>query len=196
MKHHVVVEGMDGTGKSTLIQTIMEKCRSKFFTGVSNPYFDLHPRASSSVDGPVASLDHWVEKDVALMPYFTGPNIYDRHPLISEPIYGPVTRGKVPGKFNDPGWIRYFRNRLVHQGTVIIFCDPGWEVIQSNLDKSADAQMPGVIEKSSVLYDYYCDASLAWPGLQMRYDYTKTDIGTVLRNLRHLFSDMEVTRRG
>lgn len=158
MLRHIVVEGPDGAGKTTLIDKIV-----KGFGYVQ------HPRASRSVEGPVADLDQWVVNDLNGLGKFP-PSIFDRHPLISEPIYGPICRGKVPGNFNQTWWVNTMRARLACHALVIL-CLPPFDIVKDQATKAA--QMPGVLDNLPRIYDAY--QRMTWVGVQMRYDRTRVD---------------------
>lgn len=161
---HIIVEGMDGTGKSNLVQAIMDSHLSKRFA--------LHARASTSKGGPVDDLEGWVERDLATMGTGTQTYIYDRHPLISEPIYGPVCRGAMPGSFNSPQWLEARRQTLRHW-CVVIWCIPPWMTVKNNLVDTAGNHMQGVMENARQLYYLYDYTSYTWPGASIRYDYAR-----------------------
>lgn len=169
---HVVVEGCDATGKDGLLDALI-KYRAP---GIgSTPHFTMHPRASTSLGGPVSNLDSWVMDDLASMPTQT-PSLYNRHPLISELIYAKyrkVTPG-LRGKFRQPPWVK-LNQHIMAQHCVVVFCAPPWEVVKHNLMVSgADAHMPGVFDNAQVLYLDYLRMAGEWPGPKMWYNYTFT----------------------
>lgn len=164
-RRHIVVEGMDGTGKDTLIDSLMAY---KFWP--TSPR--LHERASTSLGGPVSSLDQWVMRDLSMM-HLHPFDIYNRHPLISEPIYAPyrlVNRG-LSGLFQSKSWIAMNRQLLCEQA-VVVFCVPPWEVVHGNLLKTPNAHMPGVIINARTLYNSYLDTIGNWSGDYIHYNYT------------------------
>lgn len=172
MPRHIIVEGMDGSGKDTLISTL----QSLF------PFHLLHQRASTSLGGPVADLTNWTVLDVLTMSR-QPPSIYNRHPLISEPIY--ATRRLVnPGlnpPWDNPEWLTTY-SRLAAFHSVLVLCHPPFGVVSANLDKTPDGHMPGVSENRKELHDAY--STLVWPGRSMRYDYTKDtpeDVAAIIR---------------
>lgn len=180
MLRHIVVEGVDGSGKSTLIRELANWRAADAGT----PHFTLPgKRSSSSTGGPVADLDKWVEQDALVMPW-RPPTIYDRHPLISEPIYGPICRNILPGRFNSPTWLGMYRARLAGY-VLVIWCSPPLEEIVKNVTKSE--QMAGVTENVIPLANAYRRTSMVWPGVQLRYDYTRTSITSVLSHIQTLF---------
>lgn len=77
----IVVEGVDGSGKTTLIQSLREASICHFVTlSRSSPPKTLEE---------ITDVLMWMEKGAMM----ATPLICDRHPLISEPIYGNVLRG-------------------------------------------------------------------------------------------------------
>lgn len=173
---HIIVEGMDGTGKTGLITALMDDTRI-------SAIFKLHERASSSIEGPVPALDKWTTHDVTTMD--TQPqSIYDRHPVISEPIYGPICRGTMPGKFNRPAWL-YLMTRTVSHNCVIIWCQPPWLDIHHNVYNGQ--HMAGVVDNAQNLYYAYRQRSASWRGVSIRYDYTRHDKNRVAERVLTIF---------
>jgi broad-specificity NMP kinase len=77
----IVIEGPDGSGKSTLAQRLRDECdRYMWFLRAST-----YPRDLLELQGAVDLLHY------AKMMRF--PTVTDRHPIISEMIYGHVRRG-------------------------------------------------------------------------------------------------------
>jgi hypothetical protein len=162
MRRHIIIEGMDGSGKDTLIESLLPKF----------PNHTLHARASTSLGGPVDNLADWTVQDVTTM-HQQPPSIYNRHPLVSEPIYAKY-RSVKPGLIgvwaNEP-WVISFR-RLASTASVMVICQPPFNIVRANLRESGShAHMPGVYEHMLELYTEY--ATLVWPGPVIRYDYLK-----------------------
>lgn len=171
MRRHVIVEGMDGSGKDTLIASLQ-----KLFSGHT-----LHDRASTSLGGPVPDLASWVVNDTNLMPALV-PSIYNRHPLVSEPIYAPVREVNkgLTGVWTNQAWLTAMR-REVSKHAVLVVCHPSYYVVSDNLIRSGrDAHMPGVMENRLHLYTEY--ATMVWPGPSIRYNYM-TDTPDTLAEL-------------
>jgi hypothetical protein len=141
----VIVEGMDGTGKTNLVQHINR-----------NTLLPLRPRACTSDGGPIDTLMEWVEN--YLKDDMGG--IYDRHPLISEFIYGPAIRGYAHKAFTDDA-VKLSRlfGEFYFQKPIIIYCDPGWFATYQNLLKNHNAadsdHLKGVVKNAALLYDLY-----------------------------------------
>lgn len=183
-QRHVIVEGMDASGKDTLITALLTM-KAQFHDDL--PHFELHERASTSLGGPVPLLDEWVEDDLDHMTD-NRPYVYNRHPLISEPIYGPVTRGHMLGRFTDPSWIKHSRE-LAARHCMVVFCRPPFSTVRANLARTPHGHMPGVMENASRLYDRYDDYMVQWPGRSVIYDYTVSKAYKLMRTLRPIIQN-------
>lgn len=173
MRKHIIVEGMDGSGKDTLIEKLQ-----RFF-----PDHTLHRRASTSLGGPVADIAAWAATDVRTMDV-QPKSIYNRHPLISEPIYAPyreVNNGLKP-PWNNEVWVGTYR-RLAAKEAVLVLCDPPFTTVRENLKRSGpDAHMPGVFGNMAHLWREY--HTLVWPGTCIRYDYTVSAVEPLVSLIR------------
>lgn len=179
---NVIVEGMDASGKDTLIAKLTEWL----------PNHTLHERASTSLGGPVANLAEWVARDAVRMSE-TGPWIYNRHPVISEPIYGKYRPGKpTEESFTNAAWLDAYR-RIVAAESVLIVCSPPYYRVRETLrEQGPDAHMPGVYDNQLDLWLSYIE--LPWPGPIIRYDYTKHTDGGLLGLLRRAIDGKETGR--
>lgn len=154
----VIVEGPDGSGKTTLIQKSERNLMAR--------------HCDSS--GPFKELAKWVEQDLDNPP---PPNaIYDRYPLISEPIYGPIIRGTLPEGFNSGPWLKYCWRHLLAQTPLIIICLPPLETVITNV-LGPDEQMSGVTSNITTIYWLYWayahQMRAQAPGIFSVYDYTR-----------------------
>lgn len=172
-RQHIIVEGMDGSGKDFLINQLL----------VLFPTHARHERASTSLGGPVANLAEWVTNDVTTM-RDQPASIYNRHPLISEPIYADrrhVNTG-LRGVWTSEAWIDACRRAAAPFCTLVI-CQPDWPTIKDNLTRSGEgAHMPGVLDHAEELYREY--QNLVWPGPTIRYNYREDNIfvlGSLIR---------------
>lgn len=152
----IIIEGCDGTGKTTLIKGLVQDCR-----------LEQHSRASDSIKGPVSDLFAWAYRDVRSWSSYARPMIYDRHPFISEYIYGPMTRNTIPRSFINPGSINIWREFVSR--SLIIICQPPLSVVLDNL--KAEDQMSGVLEHAEGIWSQYAALERAIPVLT--YDYTQ-----------------------
>lgn len=170
MYGNVILEGPDGGGKTTLIRHFLQKGMRQ------------HPRASHSTGGPVPALDTWVTNH-------SNPGtgwVFDRHPLISEPIYGPICRGKVPGQFNDPRWVEEETRRCAADN-VLVLCLPPQAIARENAGK--DGQMVGVLDHYDEIYNAYL--RLWWPGVIIRYDYTRRwNVSDLMAHIDQVIDEM------
>lgn len=158
---HVIVEGPDGSGKTSLI----EKLRQNI------PHLTHHLKASTSQGGPIPDLAQWTVTDVQTMAS-QAPSIYDRHPLISEPIYGSLLRTEQDSKFFNADWISLNLQRA-SQNSLLLLCMPRFYSIEKNVRASQDNQMGGVVENIETivhLYNMFYELRV-WPGVLATYDY-------------------------
>ncbi len=157
----IVLEGPDGGGKTTLLEQLCEEF----------PDLVVHPRASSSgpTGGPVADLYGWAREDVNS--WFDRPlGFYDRHPLVSEYIYGPVCRGRIDPQFHATSLRRDFARRAL-----LVVCLPPLEAVRASV--SDDRDMPGVVTGIDAIWTLYASLRACWPvstGI-VHYDWTEPD---------------------
>lgn len=168
----VIVEGPDGSGKSTLVAQLAHDLS-----------LEVQPRACSSEDGiDMATLRDWVDYDMS-RPIHTSM-LYDRHPLISEPIYGPILRGRMADGFNDPFWLMRRLIELDGKEPRIIYCLPPWEEVGENVERMHAAtteHMTAVLRNARALYDAYAyraalAATSSGSSVINLWDYTTDDI--------------------
>jgi len=132
----IVVEGFDNSGKSTLVRKL------------SN-YLPNHRMAHSP--GPLGFwLFDWVSDEFRRMT--KSPRvIYDRFPLISEMVFGPILRGKTV--FPDYVW-RFYWNSLLTFDPFLIYTRPTDDhLILDTL--GARPQMDGVTAHAPALLQAY-----------------------------------------
>ena len=172
MLRHIIVEGCDGSGKTTLVTKL-----TKSFA------FPIHERASSSLDGPRPDADVWALEDVNTMAK-QPQSIYDRHPCISEPIYAPIVRRVRPiGLFAEPGFADSLR-AMASEHALLVLCYPPFSFVRRNVfdeGPGVNGQMVGVQDNLRTLYRAYRDVGMVWPGhiiwwngwQSTSYDYNK-----------------------
>lgn len=171
----IILEGPDGAGKTTLLQSLAN----------AFPQVPIHPRASSSVEGPVQNLYEWAVKDLDSWGE-EATSFYDRHPLISEYIYGPVTRN-APSRGFVSRYATKLRQQLYHQA-LVIFCLPGQAVVRENVSKNP--QMAGVVENIDRIYSMYSFLARTWPGRSVRYNYNRPEsTASVILQVRQYIQD-------
>jgi len=154
----IVVEGMDGSGKSGLVKRLSGELK-----------VPIHARACKSTDGPVDKLYEWVVEDVTSLRWQPF-SVYDRHPLISEYIYGPITRQTVSPQFYTEHAAKM--SELFANSVLIVYCDPGPDEVFKNVLEGK--HMDGVTEHASRLYYAYRTFMHYWPGNRpVVWDYTQ-----------------------
>lgn len=168
---HVIVEGPDGSGKDTLIEYLAAEM------GLA-----IHTRASESATGPVPDLKGWVDNDMTTIAA-APPSIYNRHPVISEPIYAVLARKVEPQPpFGSTDYVRTLKSQLA-QYCVVVWCMPPRATVIGNVS-SGRVDMPGVREHIGNIHSAYVLAGGAWPGVQMTYDYTQMQASAIVNRLR------------
>lgn len=160
----IVVEGVDASGKSTLLENARLDIKKRYFVIARHsqrPYVlsdALHFMRATKYASDLCALDL----------------ICDRHPLISEPIYGPLLRGghlfESHGEYCEPeARAGYFADNVER----IIYCRPPDHIIEENLGRLP--QLAGIKEKIWELLDAYDKemAELMKCGIPVIvYDYT------------------------
>ncbi len=172
----IIVEGPDGAGKTTLIKKLS-----------ADLHVPVHERAVTSdgvptlstQNGRAANLAVWSFNDIRTMPE-QPMSIYDRYPLVSEYVYGPVVRGFLDSNFISP--IMHLAIRQLAVKSLVIFCRPPNDEIAENLfGAPAKDEMAGVAVKYQELAAAYDALKMFWPGDCIGYDYTRNnDYGNVL----------------
>lgn len=173
----VIVEGCDGAGKTTLIQ----KLQYDF------PQLELHPRFATSKEGPLDNLATLVYEDEAEMA--SRRWLYDRHPVISEYIYGlHLPTRKVNPEFLTYDFYRIVR--MIESSAFVIFCHPPFDVVKMNVEH--EEQMPGVVEHLEELYDAYAAQRITWAGYySATYDYTDPKSYRMIYQLMRVYLNNE-----
>ena len=170
MATRVIVEGPDGGGKTTLIKQLVKD------TGLT-----VLPRASDSAKGPIPNIGHYIDSDLT---NHDRKGIYDRHPLISEFVYGPLIRGHM--EFGHmwqslDGYLLWLTQRvsmLYAYDPVVIYCLPPWEYVSKHVWESDTPQMPGVKESLLGIFELYIvqyAKDQASHHRVHRWDYTQPD---------------------
>lgn len=174
IRKHVIVEGPDGSGKSTLIEQLRLAID-----------IDVHAKASHSVDGPVDYLGKWVDTDMDTlrMPWLR-PFIYDRHPVISEPIYARLVRQQPPQyPFEIDEFLTGVRE-VMYDTCIVVWCLPDLQTVSNNVANNYQDQMPGVIANIGKLHQAYMTAMFRWRGPKRQYNYNRHDLNWFIDNLQ------------
>jgi len=180
----IIVEGMDGTGKTTLVQQLahhLDVESKKFVKSSSGPDEDYK---SILVDNTVSEINELETASAEGRPI---KRLYDRFPLISEAVYGPILRGH--NCFGDQ--YHPLRSRLLALKTVIIYCRPHRDVIQANIQQAP--QMSGVQEHFRELLSAYDKLFLELTETPVNsyitlYDYTRDEVRELIYNIRRFYN--------
>lgn len=169
----IVVEGCDGSGKTTLVEKAREGQRERYFVIVRA---SRYPPNLQTAFKYLQWIKHQRELDLVL----------DRIHFISDRIYGPILRnedlfGSMPIDFG------------IQEVGAIVYCRPPTEKIRENVAKLP--QMKGVAEKLDDLirmYDVHMEF-LRGKGFKiLTYDYTVDDAKSFWR---HVWSQVPDRRR-
>lgn len=146
-KKMIILEGCDGTGKSTLAKALARDLK-----------LPIAERVVTSENGPPSKseLIKWTYKELA----DPTPKIYDRFPIYSEPIYARILKREVK---IGPGMVRHFHETEV---PLLILCDPGFKAVEKNVHN--EPQMPGVVNNLWAIYAQYRQL----PFIDYIYDHT------------------------
>jgi len=125
----IIVEGMDGSGKTTLIVELME--RFHFLVSIVNTL------------GPEQDFDRWwlLKINANRAPWVP---IHDRF-FYSELVYGPILRGYVKAKLEVTEQVQ----SALRENALLIYCRPTF------LKLDTQPQMEGVIEHTDNLQTAY-----------------------------------------
>lgn len=135
----LIVEGPDGAGKSTLL--------NEFATELG---VEPMPRVVSKDTEALTDLRQWVDDDLARG---FGLRLYDRHRMVSEPIYGPIMRDHQEPGFNDLYWMVPRMQRFYEIRPIIIYCLPPLATVQDNL--ADDEDNSSVVNHIRAIYSAY-----------------------------------------
>lgn len=153
----IIVEGPDGAGKTNLIRRLEKSLGLK-----------PEPRVVSKDTEMMGDLMAWVEADLASWPR---PALYDRHRLISEPIYGPVLRQNMQPGFDDQHWLQEMMLRFNAARPLVIYCLPPLAVVMANVRSGTDNVV--VADQIEKIYWLYFMAA-ARDTHSMVWDYTSS----------------------
>lgn len=158
----IIVEGPDGAGKDTLIAKLQAEMG-----------WDIAPRASHSTAGPLggyALSDYVFRHTETMLTPAPRQYIYNRFPLISEPIYAAALKRPSRPYFDQLWWLNSHQSK-VYAGAHVIFCLPPLEEVKKNVEANTDNQMGGVVEHIEEIYSRYWNTMARWMGSHCTYNY-------------------------
>lgn len=166
----IVVEGPDGAGKTTLISRLSDELQ-----------LEVAPRVVSKDAEAMVNLKQWTEDNVR---EGFQPRIFDRHRLISEPIYGPVLRDAPEPGFDDPYWFRGMMAEFYALEPIVIYCLPPWPVVWKNIVETPDNRIfHDSSQKAYLIWNSYYNKAVTEVALRplhtIMYNYTADRPGLI-----------------
>lgn len=137
----IIIEGPDGSGKTTLVKRLSEQLR-----------LPVAPRVVSKETEAMVDLKVWVEENVKAG---FQQKIFDRHRLISEFIYGPIKRTRQEPGFDDLEWVQEMMFKFYATRPIIIYCIPSRVIIEANL--LGDNDNLAVLDYTAQIYTSYLE---------------------------------------
>lgn len=166
----IIVDGPDGSGKSTLIENLgYERRRLKSLRGGTGGVLP---------DGTGDGTAGWGGNDPALLCYARkvaegGRVAFDRFHL-SEIVYGPILRGCQELRDVDLGLLHKF---LVERGVQVVMCLPPFDVTMRNV-KQNGRERPHY-QTDEFLQRAYAEFMRLTPWATVVYDFTRDPLPLV-----------------
>ncbi len=156
----IVVEGPDGSGKTTLVQQL-----AKAF------HLPVAPKAVDHDQKALMDLATRAEQINRL----NKAEVHDRHTLISELIYSPIFRDAPRSRFQDQAWYREELAHLLQVVWGIVICLPPLEVVRQNVhDDPLNASVSNSIDQVYWAYHNVSTLLAVNPYVPLvLHDYTK-----------------------
>lgn len=157
----IIIEGPDGSGKSTLVNKLARELR-----------LPVADKVVASDTTAMTDLVKWTEDNVARG---FQPTIFDRHRLISEPIYGPILKPRQDPSFCDLSWLSQQLWLFYGCKPVIIYCLPDIRTVRANVARE-DTDNSVVAGRIAAIYAAYVNrATLDFTrGVGRLYNYETT----------------------
>lgn len=170
----VVVEGCDGSGKSTLISRARENQKDRYFVTLQASRYPPDVKTALQYLNWVKSLR-------------TLDMICDRYHFISDRVYGPVLR--------DTNLFKPFPLDFgLKEVAVVVYCRPSREKIIENVN--AGIHLGGVREHVDALIDGYDALMFSIESMKiakvLRFDYQEHD---AVPFWRHVWSEAKETKK-
>lgn len=161
----IIFEGPDGAGKTTLLRRIANKYDLK-----------IAPRVVAADTQPMVDLRQWVEDNLAQDKY-NPLTIFDRHRLISEPIYSLAIGGERDDRFWDLHWLRVSMDKFYDLEPLVVWCMPPLDTVEKNCEDDSNQFVRPFIHKVYRGYMAEIARNEAAPlGYSLVYDYKNHDL--------------------
>jgi hypothetical protein len=154
----LIIEGPDGGGKTQLA--------TEMSVQLGWPVAERVVAADTTISGGRSSLRQWVDENLRVG---YQQKIFDRHRLISEPIYGPIIRNELQDGFDDANWVAGSWSRLNRIQPFIIFCLPPLDVVLDNCSRDSDNSRFSTKQIHQIYHQYWMIAARM---NAVRYDYS------------------------
>lgn len=152
----IIVEGPDGAGKTHLVDRLSNKLN-----------LPVAPKVVDSNTNATVDLVRWVDYNIN---HGLSSTLYDRHRLISEPIYGPIIRGRLEPGFDDFFWLRTRQEQFRQLKPLVIWCLPPLDIVMHNV--YGDTMNEVVAAQIQQIYWLYWNEAAKWKSSMLRWDYT------------------------
>lgn len=167
----LIVEGPDGAGKTTLIKDIVKQLQS-WTTALSVK----EPVKVIKSPGPLGEgLFEWA---VNALSRAIEPVVFDRFPLFSEIVYGPILRRKLlmnRTQFDE------LKTLLIDWNPLVVYCRPPTSTLTES--SKTEEQMEGVLGNLKQIINNYDHHLLFWMRdfRVFHYDFTQPENKELLR---------------
>jgi hypothetical protein len=156
----IILEGPDAAGKTTLIQRLSGDLgvpiAQKLIGHDTQPLMDERSWVYASLEGGFKR------------------QLYDRHWLISEPIYGPVLGRQFGKGLFDHESMQFLNQRLHGIQPITIWCLPDLATVIENLSGDKDNEV--IFDHIEQIYESYWYEMARWPASNSRvWDYESSD---------------------
>lgn len=177
----IVVEGPDGSGKTTLIRHLTQLLE-----------VELVPKAVSSEMNAEVPLPDYIKDQLSRG---FGPRLYDRFALISGPIYGPLFGMKPPNDiFMDLFQASKWQAKMSQVNPLVIYCLPHHRVVEHNLVNSDETtNFDQVVTFMKAYWCYFMKVASDRATVDRNiyvYDYENDQPYTVARWIIEMFEAM------
>ncbi len=184
----IILEGPDGAGKTTLARKLYKHLDHYTWTTTSNGIVSTYTE--------MVEVLEWLNN----FPLFTTTLIMDRHPLISEAVYGPILRGYCLHSYRPNEIGRYLiTHALDDQEILVIHCNPPLLTLGSNIDPQS--QREGVMDNLRTIHEKYNDLMHGLDGGSdhkleiMNYDYSTDNCQLFLDKVAYFIKGNEYEKQ-